>query len=160
MFAANQPVLLKRRARRDRRGLILFWEMVGVMLQAGFDLAYAWPEALSALAGELSPSLRGVLAPGETRFSDHLRGLAQAYPDPRHRLWFGALGDLYGTGCPLAPTLAAMTEALRAEQEREWQAHLRAVPLKTSLVLALCFVMPALVLIFLTVLSEMSETFG
>lgn len=152
--------MLKHRRRRERRNLILFWEMVGVMLQAGYDLAYAWPEALSALAGELSPTFRTALDPAGTRFSEHLRGLAHAYPNPEHRLWFGALADLYGTGCALAPTLAAMTEALRAEQEREWQAHLRSLPLKTSLILALGFVLPALALIFLTVLREMSETFG
>ncbi len=160
MPGAHQSLLLKHRVRRERRSLILFWEMVGVMLQAGYDLAYAWPSALSALTDGLSPAFRKRLDPGETRFSEHLQQLAQRYPDPRHRLWFGALADLYGSGCPLAPTLAAMTEALRAEQEREWQAHLRSLPLKTSLILALFFVLPALALIFLTVLSEMSETFG
>lgn len=156
---ALQPVFLKRQSRRRRRDLGIFLQALGGMLHAGFDLAYAWPTTWRDLEPELAPPSRLALACPEGSFAAFLQGLGEAYPEPAHRLWFQVLAELYGSGGLLAPTLAAFSQALAREQERAWQAHLRLLPLKVSLVLAVFFLLPALALVFVPMLAEMAETF-
>jgi hypothetical protein len=129
------------------------------MLHAGYDLAYAWPETLRELRDATGAELRAQLTPPTEGFAAFVHRLAQIYPEPAHRLWLGVLAELYATGAPLSPTLAAFLHALGQEQDRDWQAHLRGVPLRVSLVLAVFFLLPALALVFVPLLMEMAETF-
>jgi hypothetical protein len=154
-----QSLFLGRRRRRRRRDLGLFLQALGGMLYAGFDLAYAWPRTWADLERELGEESRRVLVFEGGGFAGFLQVLGEEYPDPGHRLWFQVLCELYGTGAPLTPTLNAFTQALAQEQERDWQAHLRGLPLKVSLILAVFFLGPALALVFVPMLAEMAETF-
>lgn len=159
---ALKPLLLTRAGRQGRRDLILFLDLVLGLLLAGFELSYAWEKAFQALKDELAkgPVFEVLeLAHGE-RFGAFLQKLAISYPAASHRIWFGVLAELSDQGAALGPTLSAFIHALRDEQERDWQVHLRSLPTKNSIVLALCFLLPALALIFVPLLAQMSASFG
>jgi tetratricopeptide (TPR) repeat protein len=153
---ASQFFLLKAQRRR-RQALLLFLQALSVMLEAGYDLAFAWPRTWKDLQGEHDWSLLEARS-GEGVLT-LLERLQKTYPDPIHRLWFALLTDLYRSGTSLGPALTAIEQALEEEQEREWQAHNRSLPIKTSVILAFFFLLPALVAVFLPLLTELGRAF-
>lgn len=158
MVPAPGECLLLTLARRRRQSLILFLHALGVMLEAGYDLAYAWPETYHQLREASGDRHALELRKGES-LPVLLQRLADSYPDRSHRLWFALLGELYRSGTSLSPAITAIGQALEEEQERDWQAHTRSLPVKASLVLALFFLIPALALVFLPLLTELGRAF-
>ena len=153
---SSESILLKQR--RLRQDLLLFLHALGVMLEAGYDLAYAWPQVWDGLAK--SGVSRNEFKQGANEpISQMLVRFSEAYPNPAHRLWFSLLSELYHRGTSLGPALHAITEALEDEQERDWEAHTRGLPVKASLVLAIFFLIPALALVFLPLLTELGRAF-
>ncbi len=101
--------------------------------------------------------LSNLLTPssGES-FSVFLLRISQSYPQPDHRLWFATIAEVYGSGGALAPLLKAIATNLREEEEREWQQHVKNLPLRMSLILALFFLPAALLLVFSPLLGAFS----
>ena len=154
-----KPVLLSPlRRRRWRRDLITFFDALAVCVSAGYDLAYAWPQTLDSLGEELGRDfLQYLIAPPEKAFSVFLKNLSEHYPDVEHRLWLGVVGELYQRGSAMAGVLTTLAGALKQEQERDWQAHLKALPLKISLVLALFFLPATLALVFYPLVTRFTQ---
>lgn len=154
---ANQPFLLRVR-RRYRRDLLQFLGALELSVQAGYDLAYAWPKVAAALGGMWEPGFRDQIALGSRSLPEFLEELKARYPDRDHALWFGILAHHYSLGVSVGQTLRAMGESLRREQSRAWEEHLRTLPTRVSLVLAVFFVAPALWLLFAPLLSQVSSS--
>lgn len=148
-------VLLKKTARRRRQRLAHFFEVLSLYLEAGLDLAYAWPRAWEALEGN-DDFLR--MREGES-VSAALERLAATYPEPGHALWFSVVGELYGRGAGLRDGVQAAARALRAEQNRALDAHCRKLPMRANVILMIFFLPPTLVLLFAPLLSALLKGF-
>lgn len=139
--------------RRARHELSLFLEATAISLKGGFDLAHAWPHTLSQLGDRLE-NVRPSLMPSiDDSFALFLKSLSRNYPVREHRLWFTTIAELYESGGSLSPLLKAISKNLREEEERDWQNHVKNLPIRMSLILALFFLPAALLLVFSPLLA-------
>lgn len=157
---ATQSLLLKLplqwKIRQWRQGLLHFFEAVTLYLEAGYDLAYAWPEALLAIGDELPPSLRHALEPAkEEGLSATLTRLNLTFDIIEQRLWFGVLAELYSRGASLVDGVQCLAGQLRREQERALEEHLRDLPSRASILLILFFLPPTFLLLFSPLLHQL-----
>jgi hypothetical protein len=159
-FSAYQPLwLTKDRRRRERHGLYLFLSSLRVLVEAGFDLPYAWERSLSELS--ISAGSERTYLPLLQRkgpFGGRLESLAREFPMP-YRIWFGTLAELYASGSSLLPCVLAFSEAIEREVETDWQRHVQGLPLKISLVLAFFFVLPAMAMVLLPLVQQLESGF-
>ncbi len=161
VFVEKERLLRKRRTlRRERQDLALFLLANSAMIRSGWDLAFAWSKTLELLQKELTPDFYARFAcRGPLGFQGFLEQFAQDYPLPEYRIWFGLLAEHYASGASLEPALRAFLKTLEGDCERDWQAHVRALPLLTTLVLAVFFLVPALALVFVPLVYELTESF-
>lgn len=156
-----ESLRLSLRARRKlRHDLVHFLDAVALYLQAGYDLGYAWPEALAALGPALDETSRRALAPaGGEAVGSCLARLGGTYPDPAHRLWFGVVAELHAEGAPVLDAVRAASGALRREHELDLDAHCRTLPTKANLVLVAFYFPAAAALLILPLLLEILQAF-
>ena len=153
----------RKKARLWRHQLMQFLDALSLYLQAGYDLAYGWPETHRALKAELCPGLGKELefsrGGEEEGILALLSRLAMHYPDPGHRLWFSVLKELYSSGAGLGEAVRAMASHLRHEHYRDLDAHCRNLPIKINVLVLLFFLPPSLLLLFTPLLLEILSAF-
>lgn len=147
---------LTRERRRLRLELWRFLGAVAILVESGFDLGYAWDEALGAATEGLSPTLRRLLSHGGP-LSRRFRRLSRRFPLPEQAAWFAILGELQATGAPVRQGLAAWRSALRREHDRDLDRFGKALPLRMNLVLLLFFLPPALLSLIAPLLFALSR---
>ncbi len=153
---AREILLRARRLRRFRADLTRFLDLLGVALRAGFDLAFAWDEALRAVPdGECRRFLDRVPDEGVT---DSLLRVARGLPLSEGQVWFSILTHLYLSGGGLREAVEAFAETLRREEERELDRHCRELPRRANLVFLLFFFPAAALLLFLPLLLAYSNS--
>jgi hypothetical protein len=152
-----------KKTRLWRHQLLQFLDALSLYLQAGYDLAYGWPETHRALEAELCPALAKELraaggVDGEGILA-LLSRLALSYPEAGHRLWFSVLKELYASGAGLGDAVRAMANSLRQEHYRDLDAHCRNLPTKINVLVLLFFLPPALLLLFTPLILEILRSF-
>ncbi len=148
-------MLLLRERRRWRRDLIHFFEGVSLHIHSGYDLAYSWSEVLKGLSEVLNPTFTELLCLRDEEGITGLLGrLANGYPEPSHRMWFGMLKQLYGQGAPMGEAVLAAGKTLRGEQERDLEAHCRRLSGRLNLRILFFFLPPTFLLLFCPLLRE------
>lgn len=122
----------------------------------GFDLSYAWREALENTRGSVPNSLLLELSfqKEEDGVGQVLERLAASFSIPRFRIWFSILLELYGKGAGLVEPMNGILRALRKEQEREVEIFIRGLPLRVNVALLIFFLPPALGLVFMPLLLQ------
>jgi hypothetical protein len=81
------------------------------------------------------------------------------YRSAPHRLWFGVLAELYGSGTSLVQPVQAIAGTLRKEQHAELENHLRVLPVKVNVVLMVFFLPPTFLWLFGPLLMEILAQF-
>jgi hypothetical protein len=152
----SRPFFLKATRRRERRNLIHFLQGLSLLVTAGYDLSFAWPEAIQMVRGDLDEDWVDELHwSGEPGLAAHLDTLSVCYRDQRHRPWFGVLKDLYIQGGGLGEAISAVADTLRDEQKRDLDGHLRELPIRLNLLILLFFLPPSLLLLFVPLLLSL-----
>jgi len=154
----NTSFLLKKRKERIfRKELLLFYEVAGLYLMAGYDLPYAWSESMKGTGWELNQQL-GKAFEKETLL-ENLERLEKHFSLDRYRFTFGLLKQLYIQGAPLGPVLRSFSQTLRRELERDLEAHLRTAPTRANLTQMVFFLPPTLALLVLPFLQYLRRVF-
>ncbi len=149
----KNSVLLKSKTqeiRIQRRHLLHFFELLGVYLQVGYELSYAWNQVLivTGRAGEIFV-LEELQFDSDTQpFSSFLEKLSQNFSQRSYRVFFEVLGQLYTEGAPLVPAMQSLSQFLRRELERDLEQHLRQAPSQANILLLLFFLPAAFLLLF------------
>lgn len=130
---------LTRKTRRRRSDLIELVESIEPHLAVGYDLAMSWKLGSEDLKDGWAEDSRILLCGDGRSIRETLVELSSCYPDPKHRLWFSALLELYTHNASLCPAVRAFLQFLRKEQERDWEAHLRGLPTRLNVGLILFF---------------------
>lgn len=142
MRVENHLFLLRRR-RRELARWLRFLQEIGVFLDCGYELGYAW-ERLS----------KRDLPNGSIHAE--LQRLAREGEPIELRPWFEGLAVLQRSGSALIPYLTAFTQRLSDELRREMDRHVRSLPLRLNVLLLLFCLPPLLALIFTPLLSALS----
>ena len=148
---ASLPISLKRKRRLDLCRLLGLLDLLALYLAAGFDLSYAWNEA-QATRILCEAQGKNLLA--------QLQSLSKNYTVASHRVWFGALAELYIQGSPLQPLVLSFGETLRKERARDMDRHARELPTRVSILLLLFFLPAAFLLLFVPLLLQLSSSFS
>lgn len=158
--AAAKLLWLGAKARAQRRNLRFFLHTLSILMEGGLEVSYAWKRACSELGSKATGHCFQELAEAtEVGFSQGLERLEKAYSDPQYRFWFGLMGELYREGGSVVKTVEAFAEALEREEDAEWNHHLQSVPLRITFVLAFFFLIPALALVLVPLVTEASKGF-
>ncbi|MFM8269730.1 MAG: hypothetical protein ACKN9V_06025 [Pseudomonadota bacterium] len=145
----HYSVLLKTKAkRRLARRLLLFFEMLGLYVSAGYDLSYAWIEAVDSSEIFAQPN-------AHESMNDILRELENKFQLSNYRFTFSVLRQLYSRGASLGPALQSFSRTLRRDLEREIEGHLREAPIRANISLLLFFLPPALALVIIPLLEHL-----
>jgi hypothetical protein len=126
----SKSVLLKKQ-------LLLFFDVLALYVSVGYDLFYAWNEAVDSSELFVRPE-------AHQSMNTVLEELENSFPLKNYRFTFGVLRQLYSRGATLTPAIHAFSKTLRRDLEREFEAHLRTAPLRANLCLLLFFLPPAL----------------
>ncbi|NBX93263.1 MAG: hypothetical protein EBQ85_08550 [Proteobacteria bacterium] len=147
--------------RKLRKQLLHFFDLLGLYLQVGYELGFAWNQVLRALKSSEKESLLDELIYEDTQESlnDCLSRLRQNFKDPQYRIHFGTLAQLYQQGAPLALATRSISQCLRCEFERDLENHLRKAPTQAQILLLLFFLPPALILLFMPILQQLRNLF-
>ena len=147
--------------RRQLKELALFLDGLGMYLAAGYDVRYAWPQTLEALASNFEPSLKKWLTLMKGERPEHaLERLAENFPCCEYRPWFSALREHLVQGLALAGCVEALAGQLRAELALNLEGFSRTLPAKTSLILLACFFPATALLLFAPLVLGLGAAFG
>lgn len=155
---AGLDFLLSKPARRRRKELAHFFESLGLYLEAGLDIGYAWPQTLAALRDELGAVASLLALPDGESITALLGRLGREYPQTEHALWFSVLAELYERGAGLREGVQAAARTLREEHQRALEAHCQRLPMRTNVLMLLFFLPPTLLLLFAPLLYELSSS--
>jgi hypothetical protein len=147
MFSTDTKIV-----RRRRRELIGFLDSLTLFLSVGYDLAYGWQESVRMLGKSGLEILHRTLSSEGMGITSHLERLARAYPDVDSRPWFAVIKDIYLRGAPMTPLIRTAADALRREEERDFQNHCRTLPTRIHTLLIIFFLPPALAFLTLPLL--------
>ncbi len=157
-------VLLKsknKHKRRVRHSLMQFFETVGLYLQAGYDLGYAWPEALKAIGEQMPEGLKEELAQKKDEpITQVLARLSSDFKIPSLKIWFSVINELYQSGAGLANCVSSIASTLRSEHSRDLENHLQRLPSRTNILVILFFLPPTFLLLFYPLLLEIISSFS
>ncbi|NBX67524.1 MAG: hypothetical protein EBR01_01020 [Proteobacteria bacterium] len=152
--------------RKNRAGLIHFFDALLLYLQAGFALSYGWQEVLKASEGSLPVDLAGILSyqaceSGELEsIQDVLERLQQEEIVASHYVWFSVIFELYKSGSGLTRGVESISKYLRNEQIRDLESHCRTLPTKVNVCLMFFFLPPTFLWIFGPLLLEIARQFN
>lgn len=149
--SASHSILLKTRKMRClRKQFLLFLDLLGLYVSVGYDLFYAWNEAVE------SSNLFTKPRPDES-MNNILKGLEANFSLRGYRFMFSVLRQLYSQGATLSPAIAAFAKTLRRDLERDIEGHLRTAPTLANICLLFFFLPPALGLVVFPFLQHLRE---
>ncbi len=147
--------------RRVRHALMQFLETVGLYLQAGYDLGYAWPESLKAIGDKMPAGLLPELSSREEEpIGQLLERLANHFSIRPLRVWFSVILELYQSGAGLSHCVSSIANTLRSEHSRDLENHLQRLPSRTNILIILFFLPPTFLLLFYPLLLEVISSLG
>lgn len=162
-YLPKNPVLLKSKTQEKRirrKHLLNFFELLGVYLQVGYELSYAWNQVLTVTgrAGEIFV-LEELEFDSDTQpLSSFLEEQSQKFSQRSYRVFFEVLGQLYTEGAPLVPATQSLSQFLRRELERDLEQHLRQAPSQANILLLLFFLPAAFLLLFFPFFLHLQAT--
>jgi hypothetical protein len=139
----SKPVLLKKE-------LLLFFDILALYVSVGYDLSYAWNEAIKSSELFQRPD-------SHQSMNTVLQNLESSFGLKSYRYTFGVLRHLYHRGASLTPAVQAFSRTLRRDLERDFEAHLRTAPTRANLCLLFFFLPPALVWILFPFLEHLRQ---
>lgn len=160
VYQRKNSVLLKskiKERRIQRRQLLHFFELLGVYLQVGYELSYAWNHVLAVTGGTGEMFLLKELEfnPDSETLSSFLEKLSRQFSQKSYSVFFEVLGQLYTEGAPLVPATQSLSRFLRRELERDLEEHLRQAPSQANILLILFFLPAAFILLFFPILLHL-----
>lgn len=148
---SGHSVLLKaKEARQKRKELLLFFDLLGLYVSAGYDLSYAWSEAIQSTGLFLTKE-------SNQSINSFLKYLENHFVPQEYRFTFKVLRQLYQRGATLSPAIQAFSRTLRRDLERDIEGHLRTAPTRANICLLLFFLPPALALVVFPFLQQLRQ---
>lgn len=144
----------KKVERKQREELILFLDALSLFLLVGYDLSYSWNASFHVVGAMLSPSMKQQLGFDEENEQDasitsRLLALSDTFSICHYRFWFRTIRELYVTGASLSGPLAAISDALRKDRERDLEHHFRNLPSRLNIIMLVFFLPPTFLLLFI-----------
>ncbi len=155
---ATFELSLKRQRRRALYDLFNFFDVVSVYLMVGYDLSFSWPQVIRVIASQMKSQVLSDLSPKEQEsMGTCLKRLSSSFQIEPYRIWFSILKELYEKGAGLVEPMGAIAASLRSDYLRDLETHSRTLPTKIQILLLIFFLPPALLVLFVPLLVEVSS---